>query len=99
MWMLIRLLLFLSLLVCTGVSLFFQNQLIDEVEADLPMDEKPSLRLLINRRAYLSAAIRLHRLRYPASRLRQKVTVWGILTMTSFFEFIASLPWSISAPR
>ena len=96
MWMLIRLLLFLSLLVCAAVSLFLENQLIDEVEQDLPMNQRPSLKLLINRRAYLSKAIREHRLRYPPSRLRRKVIIWDILTVLVLLGFLASLPWSFS---
>jgi hypothetical protein len=59
------------------------------------MDEKPSLRLLINRQAYLRRAIRQHRLRFPTSGLRRKVVTWHILTTINFFGFFASLPWSI----
>ena len=94
--MLLRLLLFMSLLVCVGVNLFLKNQLIDEVEQDLPMDKRPSLKLLINRRAHLSKAIRQHRLRYPLSQLPRKVIIWDILTVLVFIGFLASLPWSFS---
>jgi hypothetical protein len=97
--MLIRLLLFIALLVCAGVNLFLSNELIDEVEQDLPMNERPSLQLLINQQAYFWRAIRHHRLRYPASRLRRKVIMWDILTGLNFLGFLASLAWSISWPR
>ncbi len=99
MWMLIRLPLFLTFLVCIGVYLFLSEQLIDEVERNLPMNERPSLKLLINRQAYFWRAIRQHRLRYPASRLRRKVIISMVLTMLNLLCLFASLPWSIKGLR
>ncbi len=94
--MLVRLLLFLSFLVCIGVNLYLSEQLIDEVERDMAMNERPSLKLLINGNAYFWRAIRQHRLLYPSSRLRRKVIILTVLTILNLLSFFASFPWSIS---
>jgi hypothetical protein len=99
MLMLIRLPFFLTFLVCIGVYLFLSEQLIDEVERDLPMNERPSLKLLINQQAYFWRAIRQHRRLYPASQLRRKVIISMVLTMLNLLGLFASLPWSIKGPR